>query len=154
MKAGSRILLATLLWAAAGAVLLGCKSLDKPAAVSFASVQISGHTSKQIHTATMAVFAEDGYAAASVGRSELVFEKVGSKWDQISQGSWVDENPVWVRVRVSLVPLSDGVFWLQCQAFRVRDKNDTVPEDEVRLSNNRSKPYQALLDKVLARLGR
>jgi hypothetical protein len=153
MKTAPRVLQSALLWAAASLALLGCKSLTKSDPASFAAVRITGHTPEQIHAATMAVFQQDGYEAARVARSELVFEKEGSRWDQIAYGNWVDSNPVWIRVRVSLVPLSDGVFRLQCQAFRVRDKDDTVPENEVRLKNNHSKPYQALLDKVLGRLG-
>ena len=59
-----------------------------------------------------------------------------------------------MRVRVSVVPVSDGVFELRCQAFRVQHKGDAVFEEEVRLKKNRSKPYQALLDKVPGQLAR
>lgn len=61
---------------------------------------------------------------------------------------------VQVRVRVSAVPVFDGVLELQCQAFRVQHKGDAVFEEEVRLKQNRSKPYQALLDKVPGQLAR
>ena len=143
-----------MLLATAGAGVIGCKSLDKPHSASFASVQIQGHTAEQIRAATVVVFEQDGYAPADVGRSEMVFEKQGSRWDRIAYGSWIDDDAVWVRVRVSMVPLSEGVFRLQCQAFKVRDKGDAVFEQQVRLRNNQSKPYQALLDKVLGQLGR
>ncbi len=154
MKTPPRMLLATLLWAAAGVVLLGCKSADKPASGSFASVQILGHTRQEIRAATLSVFQQDGFAPVGVEGVDLVFEKEGSKWDRIAYGNWIDDKGVWVRVRVSLVPLPAGVYRLQCQAFKVRDKGDAVFEEEVRLRSNRSKPYQALLDKVLGRLGR
>ena len=82
----------------------------------------------------------------------MVFEKEGSRWDQIAYGSWVNDTSVWIRVRVSMVPLSDGSFRLQCQAFKVRNKGDPLTEDQVRIGNSQSKPYQALLDKVAERL--
>jgi hypothetical protein len=145
-------LLTSILLAAASTAVIGCKSLDKPESASFASVQIPGHTAEQIRAAMVVVFQQDGYTPVNLERPEMVFEKQGSKWDRIVYGSWIDDAAVWVRVRVSVVPLSDGVFRLQCQAFKVRDKGDAVFEEQVRLRNNRSKPYQALLDKVLGQL--
>ena len=145
---------ATSLWvASATLVLIGCKSMDQPNSASFASVRIQGHTAEQIRAATVVVFQQNGYLAVG-GRSEMVFEREGSRWDQIAYGGFVDDASVWVRVRVSVVPLSEGVFRLQCQAFKVRDKGDSVFEQQVRLKNNHSKPYQALLDKVLGQVNR
>jgi len=152
MKLPPQILLTSMLLASASIGLIGCKSLDKPESASFASVRIQGHTVEQIRAATVVVFQQDGYTPVDVGRSEMVFEKQGSRWDRIAYGNWIDDASVWVRVRVSVVPLSEGVFRLQCQAFKVRDKGDAVFEEQVRLRNNRSKPYQALLDKVLGQL--
>ena len=153
MKPTLQNLAINILVAAASVVLIGCKSLDKPNSASFASVRIQGHTAEQIRAATVVVFQQDGYVAVG-GRSEMVFEKEGSRWDRIAYGSFVDDASVWVRVRVSVVPLSEGVFRLQCQAYKVRDKGDSVFEQQVRLKNNHSKPYQALLDKVLGQVNR
>ena len=147
-------LLASLLAAAASTALIGCKSLDKPDSASFASVRIQGHTAEQIRAATVVVFQQDGYTAVNVPRPEMVFEKEGSRWDRIAYGSFADDAAVWVRVKVSVAPLSDGAYRLQCQAFKVRDKGDRAFEQEVRLRNNRSKPYQTLLDKVLRQVNR
>ena len=154
MKPTAQILLAGVLLATASTALVGCKSLDKPASASFASVRIQGHTPDQIRAATVVVFQLDGYTATEVQRSEMVFEKEGSRWDQIAYGSWVNDAPVWIRVRASMVPLSADVFRLQCQAFKVRNKGDPLAEDEVKIRNNHSKPFQALLDKVLGQLKR
>ncbi len=153
MRTPPRILLDALLGTVACATLLGCKSPDKPASASFASVQISGHTPQEIRAATLSVFQQDGFMPVGVEGFDLVFEKEGSKWDRIAYGNWLDDNAVWLRVRVSLVPASPGAYRLQCQAFKVRDKGDKVFEEEVRLRSNHSKPYQALLDKVMGRLG-
>lgn len=154
MKRTPRILLIGLLAGVAGAALVGCKSLDKPASASFASVRVQGFSREQIRAATMVVFAQDGYTVVKLEGSELAFEKEGSRWDRIAYGNWMDNDAVWVRVNVSVLPLSDGVFLLQCQAFKVRDKGDRVFEEQVRMKNNHSKPYQALLDKVPGQLKR
>jgi hypothetical protein len=153
MKRLPRIALASLLVALAGAGVIGCKSLSEPAPPSFASVRIQGHTAGQIRAAAAVVFQQDGYATVDVRRPEMVFEKPGSQWDRIAHGSWIDETPFVVRVRVTVVPVSEGAFELRCQAFWVRHNGDAVFEEEVRLKKNRSEPYQALLNKVPGRLG-
>ena len=63
------------------------------------------------------MFQQDGYAVVDVHGAEMVFEKAGSRWDRIAYGSWIDEAPLVIRVRVSVAPVSEGAFELQCQAF-------------------------------------
>jgi hypothetical protein len=149
-----RPLLTCLTVAAASLALLGCSSMKKQASASFASVTIRGHTEQQIRATTATVFQQDGYTATRMLRGEMVFEKEGSQWDRIAYGSWVSDNSVWIRVRATLVPLGQDEFRLQCQAYQVRDKSDPLVESEVRMRNNKSKPFQALLDKVLGQLAR
>jgi hypothetical protein len=152
MKPTLRNLLASMLLAIAAIGLPGCKSLSKTDSASFASVDVQGHTPEQICAATVVVFQQDGYTAAVIRRSDLVLEKEGSRWDQIAYGSWVNDASVWIRVKVSVVPLAAGHFRLQCLAYKVRNKGDVLSEDEVRLRNGHSKPFQALLDKVVGQL--
>jgi hypothetical protein len=146
------VTLAVLMAATIG--LAGCSSMSKPASASFASVRIRGHTAEQIRATTALVFEQDGFSAVRVQRGEMIFEKEGSKWDSIAYGSWVDNTPVWVRVKLSVVPLAEADYRLQCQAYKVRNKGDPLIEDEVRVGNAHKKPYQALLDKVLGQLKR
>jgi hypothetical protein len=146
--------LVSLLVALTGTIVAGCKSADQPASGSFASVSIQGHKPEQIRAAAALVFQQEGYTATDVRHPEMIFEKPDSQWERIAQGSWVDERPFMVRVRVSVVPVADGVFEIRCQAFSVRRKIDASIEQEVRLKKNRSQPYQALLNKVSERLGR
>jgi hypothetical protein len=146
--------LAAGLFLAATFALIGCKSLNEPASASFASVQIPGHTADQIRAATVVVFQQDGYTLTGAQRSEMVFEREGSRWDQIAYGSWVNEAPVWVRVRASMVPLAGDTVRLQCQAYKVRNKGDPLAEEQVRISGAHSKPFQALLEKVREQLKR
>jgi hypothetical protein len=152
LKTLPQILLSSVLVALAGAAVIGCRTAEKPASGSFASVRIQDHTREQIRAATAVVFQQDGYTAVDVRHAEMVFEKPASRWDRMAYGHWVDEAPITVRVRVSVVPLSSGVFDLRCQVFSVRHKGDAAFEEEVRLKKNRSEPYQALLDKVPGRL--
>ena len=152
MRLTARIVLISVLLATGSPALIGCKSVDRPASASFASVRIEGHTPEQIQAATVVVFQIAEYTAADVRRSEMVFEREGSRWDQIAYGSWVNDASVWNRVRVSMVPLAADTFRLQCQAFKVRNKGDPLTEEEVRIGNSHRKHYQALLDKVVERL--
>ena len=57
-----------------------------------------------------------------------------------------------IRVRVSLVDLGSGKHRLQCQASMVSGAGDSFFENEARLANFRSGPYQDLLDEVAKRL--
>jgi hypothetical protein len=147
-----QLLLAGALSAAVAGELCGCKSVDEPASASFAAVQIRGHTPEQIRAATVVVFQENGYTSANERRGEMMFEKEGSRWDQIAYGNWVDSGGVWIRVKAAVVPTANGAFRLQCQAYRVRNKGEPTFEEEKRLPNSRSKPFQALLDKVAGQL--
>jgi hypothetical protein len=154
MKTIPQILLASLLVALAGGAVIGCKSVDRPASASFASVRIQGHPPEQIRAATAVVFQQDGYTAVDVHHAKMVFEKTASRWDRIAHGNWIDEAPITVRVRVSVVPIPNEVFDLRCEAFSVRHKGEATYEEEVRLKKNRSEPYQALLEKVVGWLAR
>lgn len=153
MKRISQFVAASLLVALAGVGAIGCKSLDQPASESFASVRIQGHTAGQIRAAIAVVFQQEGYATVEVRRPEMVFEKAGTQWDRIAHGSWIDDAPFVVRVRVTVAPVAEGAFEVQCAAFWVRHKGDAAFEEEVRLKKNRSEPYQALLNQVPGRLG-
>jgi hypothetical protein len=149
---GSELL--RLLLAAACLTLIGCHSPKQPASANFASVRIQGHTADQIRGATVVVFQQDGYTLAEAQRSDMVFEREAGRWDQIAYGNWVNEAPVWIRVRVSMVPLSPDGFRLQCQAYKVRNKGDPLGEQQVRISSAHSKTYLALLEKVRAQMNR
>lgn len=134
----------------AGAALGGCKSLGEPASASFASVKIGGHTRQEVVAATIKVFEDAGYQTFASG-GELVFEREGSRWDQIAYGDLVGNEPVINRVRAQVVELGGGVFRVQCSAYAVRHSG-SMAVDEVRLRGPRSGPYRALLDKVVWRL--
>ena len=146
MKPILQILLLTLV----GAAVIGCKSTGKTTSPLFAAVRIRGHTPEQIRGATAVVFQQDGFTAVDVHSPEMIFEKQGSRWDRIVYGSWVDDQAVRLRVRVSVAPMSDGAYELRCRALRVQHKGEAGLEEETQLKNR--KPYQALLEKVRGQL--
>jgi hypothetical protein len=128
----------------------GCHSTGQPAS-SFASTTISGNTPGQIRNAAMAVFREDGYRASQLDPGAMIFEKEGTKMNEIAYGNWLGDIPVWVRVKASVVSYGEMTYRLQCQAFMVRDRG-TGAEEELALSGLHRGPYQKLLDKVAQRL--
>jgi hypothetical protein len=131
----------------------GCH-LGQPSSASFASVTISGKSAGQIRDATVAVFRENGYRAYASGQ-QLVFEKEGTRANTISRDGLVGAQAgavTIIRVRADLVDLGPGSYRLQCHAFMVSNAGDSFFENEARLANFRSRPYQDLLDEVAKRL--
>jgi len=136
------------------AAVTGCR-LGKPEGSSFASVEIVGKTSDEICKTTAAVFQEDGYQVSALTAANMVFQKQGSHGQSLAYGGVVDTyygGTTVVRVRAQLVDLGAKGYRLQCQAYMVRNAEDSFFEDESRLTNIRRMPYQSLLDKVAERL--
>lgn len=148
--ASLRILVLTLVF---GLFVSGCSSLDKPASASFASVLISGKTNDEIQAATAAVFIADGYKAYTTTGLNMVFEKEGTREEQIAYAGLASGDSVEVRVRTEIVDVGNGILRLQCKAFIVTNPGDSVLEEEKALWNIQSKPYQKLLNAVALRLG-
>ena len=127
----------------------GCASTGKPAAARFASVEIQGNTPGQIHDIAVEVFQSSGYQVANKALDEMVFEKKGTKWSEFAYGDWGGDAPVWVRVKASIVPVSEARFRLQCNAYMIRDRGGATEEE---IACFRSRPYQKLMDEVAERL--
>ncbi len=130
----------------------GCHSLTQPTGASFASVVIASQSTDEIRRAAKAVFTAAGYETFVSARGDLVFEKEGTRGNQIAHGGWLQDKPIKERVRTEIVSLLDGTQRLQCKAYMVEDAGDPLFEKEKRLANLRSGPYQELLDKVAERL--
>ena len=131
--------------------LLATSCRTGPSSASFASVVIPGKTPDEICKTAAVVFQQDGYQVAQLTPSSMVFQKEASRGQSIAYGGVVDTHYgalTLVRVRAQLVDLGAGSHRLQCQASMVRDAGDSFFEDESRLINLRSGPYQRLLNKV------
>jgi hypothetical protein len=132
----------------------GCAS-SKPASASFASVVIKGKTPEQICQTTGQVFQDDEYRVLLLGPDDMRFEKEGSRMQSLAYNGVVGTHEgagIAIRVKAELVDLGMGSYRLQCQAYMVRNAGDSFFQEENRLSNARSGPYQSLLNKVAKRL--
>lgn len=127
----------------------GCRSANKPVSASFASVTIANRGVDEIRRAATAVFAEAGYETYSSVAGDLIFEKEGTRKNQVMHGGWIDDSPVRERVRSEIVTLYDGTQRLQCKVYMVQNPGQ-FSEQEKRLANFRSGPYQTLLNRVAA----
>jgi hypothetical protein len=127
----------------------GCATRDKPDYI--AAVEIHGNTPGQIAAVTEAVFAENGYKLAGGSATKPVFEKPGSGMNKFAYGDWVGDTEVWVRVKVSITPVEEAVWRIDCRPFLVKDKGRSM-EEEIKVSSVHHKPYQKLLDDIAARL--
>ena len=133
----------------------GCGSLSGPGSASFASVTIKNHSVQEIAAACSKVFGADGYRGGVSGPGQMVFEKETSRATSFSREGLVDTYygaQTINRVRVEIVPLSDGSNRLQCKAFMVTGGSDPFFQNEVPLANLRSGPYKLLLHKVSKQL--
>jgi hypothetical protein len=132
----------------------GCH-LGQPGSASFATVVIQQRSPEEIQAAAVQVFQEDGYTANATGPGQLLFEKEGSRANNLAYNGVVGTHygaQTLVRVKTEIVDLGGGAHRLQCQAYMVKNAGESFFEDESRLSNLRSGPYQNLLDKVASRL--
>src|SRR5262249_26426578 len=94
-----------------------------------------------------------GFTVARTGLSNVVFEKEGSKLDNLAYRDWISGPQIWIRVKASIVPVSEAFFRLECQAYAVQDKGQSIFEEEIKMSNFSGRRYQKLLDEVVRRLG-
>ena len=139
------------LLAFAALIQTGCRSMSQPYSASFASVEFMvGYTAEQIRDVAVAVFREDGFTVSSPQPMHLVCNREGTRMNKVAYGDWIGGSSVAERVKLEFVYLSEKKYRLQCNAYMVRDPGGL--EDEVKLANIRSRPYQDLLNKVAARL--
>ena len=129
----------------------GCHTTRETAPGTIASVVLHGNTPGQIGDAVIAVFNQNGYITMQAGLNDLVFEKKGSKMNNLAYGSWMGEEPVWVRVRLTIIPVGEAVCRLECRAFLVKDRG-TAAEETFKVNRLHSSRYEQLLDEVASRL--
>jgi hypothetical protein len=129
----------------------GCQTSDKSVTASFASVTITGSTPRQIRNVAVQVFDDNGYKVAEREPTHMVFEKEGTRMNNLAYGTWLNDKPVYVRVKASVVSAGEKTYCLQCTAYMVQDIG-TGTEEEIAVSYLHRKTYQKLLDDVAKRL--
>lgn len=141
---------ATILLIASLLLLSACRSTEHSGPKPLASVLISGNTPGQIRDAATDVFRANGFKVSESANGTLLCEKPGGSMNNFAYGSWLTDDPVWIRVKASVVPAGELNNRLQCFAFVVRDRNGAT-EEEISLSHLHHGRYQKLLDEVAAR---
>jgi hypothetical protein len=139
-------------WLLCWITAVGCRSTGQADSTILASVVLRGNTPGQIGQVTREVFQKHEYTVAEAGLDRLVFEKKGSGMNNLAYGSWLPDEPIWVRVRASIVSVGEEAFRLQCRAWLVRDRGSAA-EEEIRIGHMHHRPYDELLGEVAARLG-
>ena len=133
--------------------LTGCSSV--PASASFASVVIHNQTPDQIQNVASQVFRENGYRGGATGPSSMMYQREGTAANNLAYngitGAYYGAATI-VRVKAEIVDLGEGSNRLQCQTYMVRNAGDSFFEEETRLTNMRSGPYQKLLNEVAQRM--
>jgi hypothetical protein len=141
-----------LLVVCSGVVVSGCRSANKPASGSFASVDIPRGTAIQIAEAMSEVFESKGWRSPSkTGPDRLTYEREGSVKNNMAYGNWLSGGNVWMRVRASIVSLQETSYRLQCNLYAVRDRGATT-EEEIKVSSVYSGTYQKMLEEVARRV--
>jgi hypothetical protein len=142
-----RLMLALLL---SGLLLAGCKSAPATGSTWMASVVIPEVTSSQIRVTAVDVFQIHGYQVKSMTGGEVVFDRPGTRTENVLYGTL--SSGVWTRVKVRVRDHGPDARLLECNAYRVENHDDRALETERQLL--KSGPYQKLLDEVKARLKR
>jgi hypothetical protein len=131
--------------------VIGCKSTDSSEKPPFASVIIAGNTPGQIRNVAVDVFTDQGFKVRQSNPAGMVFEKQGSRMNDIAYGSWMGDTPVWVRVKADTVPAGEMKLRLECTAWLVIDIGSAA-EEEKSISRLHRGTYQKLLNEVAKRL--
>ncbi len=129
---------------------LGCSSAQKDESAPWIAVVIQGNTPGQIRNMTETVFRENGYLVTRTGPNNLVFEKRAGKLSNLAYGSWLDDEPVWERAKVAIVPVAEMTFRLECNARLITDRGGPI-EEETKMRGLRRGPYEAILKEVVRR---
>jgi len=129
----------------------GCKSMDRPASASFASVLIYNQTPEQIRIASDSVFANNGYESIRNPDGSQFYEKEATRREQIAYAGFAAAHEgvrTIVRVRMGIEPSGVNCYLLSCTAAVVTSPGDFVNEQTFPLYSFQSGPYQDLLNNI------
>jgi hypothetical protein len=140
---------------ALGFAAAGCQSPhgQNAGSSSLASVMIKNKSAEEIQKATTDVFLEDSYRLAGVSGNMMVFEKPGSRANDLAYGGLLAQQPVTIRIKIVMEVLSPTTDLLKLDAFMVTSAGDSFFAEEIPVHKPRKAPYQAYLNKIKRRLG-
>lgn len=142
------------LWLAIGFVvelLAGCSSTSSPGSRSHAAVTLRGHGVTDVVLTTREVFSDHGFTLAHAETDRMIFERPGTKSEQVKYGSFGSSGVV-IRAKVDVQEMGPDTFFLRCDVFSVRDAGQSVLEDETRLMLISTKPYRTIMKEIQTRL--
>jgi hypothetical protein len=132
-------------------IVVGCSSARSSGSASHGGVTIRGHDIAEVVVTTREVFQEHDFRLARAETDRMIFERPGSKAEQVKYGSF-GSTTVTIRAKVDVQDMGADTFFLRCDVFSVRDAGQSVLEDETRLILISAKSYQAIMDEIAARL--
>lgn len=128
-------------------LVAGCSSSPDGAGTGkYAAVELNGFSRFAVEMAVQQVFENEGYKLASKSNDSLVFEREASKGQTVMWGTW---SSLWERVVTKITRLGEGDrYLLSADAYRVKDKDDKIMEEEKKMGFAVQSKYQKLLEQV------
>ena len=134
-------------------LVIGCATMSGKAK-GMASVEISNATTAQIAATTKKIFINDGYELARQSPTTMVFSKPGSRMDDIKYGGLMNEEGVWVQAVLNISEKANGIHWLSCDVYMVKNKDDDFFRQETKVLKLFGGEYQRLLNQVKKEVSR
>ncbi len=131
----------------------GCQSFKNPPDNNLASVTITNRTMAQVSGAVQTVFETHYFTGGPAGPGRFVYERPGSRMNNLAYGSFMFNEKVTVRVTVNVQPVYGGQFILSCDAALVEDAQDPVFKDSHHVRSLQKWPYEELLKDIKTQLG-
>ena len=139
---------------AAAFVSTACKSSrvapGTPNDGSLASIFVTNTTRSAISETAFLVMRENGFIYKTTTGGAMIYEREGSKWDQVAYGGWFEK--IWIRVRLAVDAYQIGVFRVSCKVFRVDGRGDLSMGEERLISPKSAEYYQGLLKTMQDRI--
>jgi hypothetical protein len=131
-------------------VCLGCRSSRVNEPAGGVSIELRGNTPGQIFMAAQEVYATNGYYTKLLSPLRMWCEKPASKMSNLAYGDWLPGNPLYIRVKLTLVEHGEAQYRLHSQAFKLTDRGGLLEEEKLIRSGTGT--YKKLLDELAAHL--
>jgi len=135
-------------------LVTGCATFKE--GMGATSETVSAHMGMEVETTVGAVFEGHGYSQMSSEKGTLIFERPGSKTDEMLYGDFSDSKMT-DRVRVVIEPIDASHFRITCVGYAVKQatghfEGDTSMDDPVRRFQLFSSQFAQMLREVKTRL--
>jgi hypothetical protein len=134
-------------------LVTGCQSFNRPPQNSLSSMTITDRTLPQIAGAVQEVFATHYFTGGPTDPYHYVFQRPGTRANDIAYGSLMFDEKVTVRVEVAIQPVEGQGTLVSCNAWLVEDAGDPVFQDPHQVRLLRKWPYEELMRDIRKQLG-